>query len=174
MPGEDFEFPTTVPTLAKVPPQFRPCYRPTGFGGFTLTPEAGDALAVHLAEVATLETAHAAAMGAADRAIAERTDTLRGMVTRKAIGDAMDDAGVPGKLMSGAQALFSSTHEIEVDEPTEQGGERVVIVRDRFGLQSLDAAVRGWLASDEGKPYVPAPKFQGEFGEMISRLKAQR
>ncbi|MES0024966.1 MULTISPECIES: hypothetical protein [unclassified Mesorhizobium] len=171
MPDDAFDFPSTLSTLAGVPDALRDCYEAAG-AGFALTQQAGDALAVHLAEVAALETAHAAAMGAADRAIAERTDTLHGMIARTAIGDAFDAQGVPGKIAPAGLALFLTTHKVEI-EPADDGDGHVALIRDGFGLRSVEASVGAWLSSDEGRVYAPTPKFRGEFGAMISALRTR-
>ncbi|MER9411446.1 hypothetical protein [Mesorhizobium sp. M0589] len=173
MPGEDFEFPTTVPTLAKVPAQFRACYLPTGFGGFTLTPEAQAIADEGNAALAAAQKAHEAALANCDKVIKERTDTLHGMIARTAISDVFDAQGVAGKFAPAGLALFLTTHKIEV-EPADDGDGHVVLIRDGFGLQSVEAAVSDWLGSDEGRAYAPAPIAAGEFAAMIDRLKSAR
>ncbi|ESY03906.1 hypothetical protein X753_21775 [Mesorhizobium sp. LNJC399B00] len=173
MPDDDFEFPSTVPTLAKVPVQFRACYQPTGFGGFTLTPEAQAIADEGNAALAAAQQAHEAALANSDNVIKERTDTLHGMIARAAIGDVLDAQGVPGRFAPAGLALFLTTHKVEV-EPADDGDGHVALIRDGFGLRSVEAAVSAWLVSDEGRAYAPARKSAGEFGRMIADLKKQR
>ncbi|MER8516084.1 hypothetical protein NKH47_24465 [Mesorhizobium sp. M1060] len=173
MPDDDFQFPAKLPTLANVPAQFRACYQPTGVGGFTLTPEAQAIADEGNAALAAAQQAHEAALADCDKVIKERTDTLHGMIAHTAIGDAMDAQGVFSKHAPAGLALFLKRHKIEI-EPADDGEGHVVLIRDGFGLRSVEAAVSDWLASDEGRAYAPAKKSTGEFAAMIERLKGSR
>lgn len=170
----NFEYPLAVEKLSDVPFDARSLYVPAG-ARFTLDPAIIDETKDAQDEIAKLKKDIAAIKAETEATLKTLRAKSDDALTDSALHDAFTAAGVDAKLVRAAAALLKTTYRFETED-RDDGGDRVVIAADAFGLHTPKRAVERWLASPQGEAFrnKKATISEGHFLGLLSQLRQER
>lgn len=169
-----FLYPSTVPDLGDVPESER-CLYVKGSRGYELDADVREEVEAAQAEIARVkaELERTKREGQA-RLVRERKLTDDAQITA-AIRQSLNAAGVAPRFHKAAAALVRESYRFETEE-RDDGGPRIVLAADDFGLHTTERAVERWLATNEAEPYQPrsATLSNGYFSTVLRQLREGR
>lgn len=151
--------PRTITDLAEVPEDERDGYVPAEGGGFKLHPVLAEDWDRYDAELA-----------AQDAKIAKRLAALEALTVKKALGEALEKAGVKASHAPLVTAYLREKMKFTVEDIEEDNPK--VAVADAYGEVGVEFAVNTWLATDDAEAY--RPPVQVADGPMMERLRQLR
>lgn len=104
-------------------------------------------------KIANMEKAHAEAITKKDVEIKKRDDKIKSVLIDDGLTKALVEAGVSKEYMKAAKALLRQDCDVIEDE-----GDYKAIVKSDMGEMEIGKYVSDWVASDEGKVFVPPAK----------------
>ncbi len=104
-------------------------------------------------KIAGMEKSAAADAEKYKEQIARRDKKIENMLIDEGLTKSLIEAGVSKEYLRAAKALLAKDVKV-----VEEDGDYSAIVTTDAGDYDIDRYVTDWVASDEGKPFVPAPK----------------
>ena len=144
-----------------MPEDEREGYVPAEGGGFKLHPVLAEDWDRYDAELAAL-----------DAKIEKRQAAVEALTVKKALGEALETAGVkashaPIVIAYLRERMKFTVENIEEDDPR-------VTVADAYGEVGVEFAVNTWLATDDAEAYrPPAQVSDGPLAERMRKLRTQ-